>query len=66
MKLEIMHKTFSPSNFNLGNNGLTVIDYMELLGTPENTAMSNYERIEEVYRVLNEITRYNENRFTME
>lgn len=66
MRLEITHKTFSPSDFNLDNNGLTVIDYMELLGTPENTAMSNYERIEEVYRVLNEITRYNENRFTME
>lgn len=66
MKLEITHKTFSPNDFNLGNNGLTVIDYMELLGTPENTVMSNYERIEEVYRVLNEITRYNENRFAME
>ena len=66
MKLEITHKTFSPSDFNLGNNGLTVIDYMELLGNPENTVMSNYERIEEVYRVLNEITRYNENRFAME
>lgn len=66
MKLEITHKTFSPSDFNIDNNGFTVIDYMELLRTPENIAISNYERIEEVYRVLNEITRYNENRFAME
>ena len=73
MRLERTHHEFSPSDFSLDNNGFTIIDYMELIGTPEDRLMSNYERIQEVYRTLDEIRRrynitssFNENRFTME
>lgn len=46
-----------------------IVDYFELLGTPENRTLRTYERIEEVCRTLENIRRisnYNENRFTME
>lgn len=70
MRLEIPYdKIFSTSDFNLNNNGLAMVDYFELLGTPENRTLRTYERIEEVYRTLENIRRisnYNENRFTME
>ena len=69
MRLERAYKTFSPSDFNLDNNGLAIVDYFELLGTPENRTLRTYERIEEVCRMLENIRRisnYNENRFTME
>jgi hypothetical protein len=70
MRLEIPYdKIFSTSDFNLDNNGLAIVDYIELLGTPENRTLRTYERIEEVYRMLENIGRisnYNENRFTME
>ena len=70
MRLEIPYdKIFSTSDFNLDNNGLAIVDYFELLGTPESRTLRTYERIEEVYRMLENIGRisnYNENRFTME
>ena len=67
MRLEIPYdKTFSPSDFNLDNIGLAIVDYFELLGTLEYNPMTNYERVQQVYETLSRlITRY-ENRLEME
>ena len=49
MRLEIPYdKTFSPSDFNLDNIGLAIVDYFELLGTIEYNHMTNYERVQQV------------------
>jgi hypothetical protein len=66
MKLEITHKTFSPSDFNLDNNGLAIVDYFELLGTPEYNSMRNYERVQQVYETLSRLITQYENRLEME
>ena len=67
MKLEIpYYKTFSPSDFNLDNNGLAIVDYFELLGTLEYNSMTNYERVQQVCETLSRLITQYENRLEME
>lgn len=66
MRLERAYKTFSPSDFNLDNNGLAIVDYFELLGTPEYNSMRNYERVQQVYETLSRLITQYENRLEME
>jgi hypothetical protein len=66
MRLERAYKTFSPSDFNLDNNGLAIVDYFELLGTPEYNPMTNYERVQQVYETLSRLITQYENRLEME
>lgn len=66
MRLERAYKTFSPSDFNLDNNGLAIVDYFELLGTLEYNSMTNYERIQQVYETLSRLITQYENRLEME
>lgn len=66
MKLELPFYHYARKFLEHNTYDAQIIDYMELLGTPENRTISYNERIEELYRILNEITRINENRLTME
>ena len=66
MRLERAYKTFSPSDFNLDNNGFAIVDYFELLGTPEYNSMRNYEQVQQVYETLSRLITQYENRLEME
>ena len=79
MRLENTHNDYSSFMNYPEINGITIVDCFELLGTPENRELRPYERVEEIYRTLDNIRRlyntsltnfypdYNDgNRFAME
>lgn len=81
MRLELPFHSYARKYLDYNTYDTQIIDYLEFFGTPENRDLRPQERIEQLYRTIEEIRRisnfntnlyntyptyYNESRFTLE